>query len=486
MTDPAATPAKHVGLVVHVPGLGAVRLLQALAHNPETTLYQTDRAGVVVKVFDLSCGRSDEIGYGPYLNFQSELANFEEIHRIEGLRPHVPAYYGANADFEEKYAFIAMEYLQGQNLRSWAEDAAERGYGPEALDDLRRATHEVFAILDFFHRHDLLMIDFKPDNVIRLDDGTVKLVDLGAFFTTRHRGAVSQFVYAATPDHAEVLIDASNLQAGVPLTVASDIFSAGVALFEMATGHSRLALDPNTADEMLAMPSVYLFRDSQIADVWRAFPHLRKALPLVKTQLQERRLLFSEVWHLLKAYVAARVPGWETLPSDQQDQIVLSTGTTFIMEQLPSPLTWMAGAIARATVLRSLRVRDLRTLVQLLGNPAPDHVLADVAEHNCLVKHLRDLGVEADFAARLNTWDVRRDRQSGRFALAAPLAARELADTARFVYMRRSHADEEGHTFWHAVDELEADPTDGGRAHLAQLRNDHHAWVGAGADGARR
>jgi serine/threonine protein kinase len=478
MISPRGSEGKHVGLVVNVPGLGPVRLVQALAQNPETTLYQTDHSGVVVKVFDLSCGRPDEIGYGPYLNFQSELANFDEIHRLEGLRPYVPAYYGANADYEAKYAFIAMEYLQGQNLRSWAEEAAERGYGPEALDDLRRATHDVFAILDYFHRHDLLMIDFKPDNVIRLDDGTVKLVDLGAFFTTRHRSDVGKFVYAATPDHAEVLIDASNLQAGVPLTVASDIFSAGVALFEMATGDSRLALDPHTADEMLGLPSVYLFRDSQIADVWKAFPHLREALPQVKTQLKERRLLFSEVWHLLKSYLAVRVAEWESLAPAQQDQILMSTGTTFILEQLPSPLAWMAGAIARATVLRSLRVRDLPALVQLLGNPAPDHALADVAEHNCLVKHLQDLGLEADFASRLNTWEVRRDRQSGHFAIAAPLAARELADNARFVYLRQDHVDQEGQTYWHAVDEAEADVSNGTRANLAQLRYNHDAWVG--------
>ena len=119
--------AKHIGLMVNVSGLGAVHLLQALAHNPETTLYQTDQSGIVIKVFDLSCGRPDEIGYGPYLNFQAELANFEEVHRLEGLRPYVPAYYGANADYDAKYAFIAIEFLQGQNLRSWAEEASARG-----------------------------------------------------------------------------------------------------------------------------------------------------------------------------------------------------------------------------------------------------------------------------------------------------------------------------------------------------------------------
>lgn len=467
----------HAGLTVSVPGLGAVRLIRALASNPETALYQTDHAGVVVKIFDLSCGRPDEIGYGPYVNFQAELANFEEIHTLEGLRDFVPAYYGANIDYDAKYAFIAMEYLPGPNLRAWAEDEAARGYGPDTLDELRQATHEMLAILHLFHERGLLMIDFKPDNVIRLPDGRVRLVDLGAFFTPRHRANVANFVYAATPDHAEVLIDASNLQAGTPPSTASDVFSAGVALFELATGVSRLELDPATAEEMLATPSMYRFRDSQIADVWRAFPHLREALPLVQTQLRERRLLFSEVWHLLKAYVGAKVPDWERLDPEQQNQVLLSTGTTFIMEQLPTSLAWLGGAIARATVLRSQRLRDLRELIQLLGNPAPDHALADVATHNHLVRQVRDLGLEAEFAGRLNTWEVRWHRGAGHWAVAAPLAARELGANADFVHLQPTGADDEGHTYWRAVDELDAGDIQGRKATVARLAQDHRAWL---------
>ncbi len=478
MNPTTSQPERHAGLAVNLVGLGQVRLLRALAQNPETALYQTDHAGVVVKVFDLDCGKPDEIGYGPYLNFQAELANFEEIHALESLRSFVPAYYGAHIDYDGKYAFIAMEYLPGQNLRNWAEATATRGYSPELLDALRQSTQEMLSIIDLFHRHGLVLIDFKPDNVIRLDEGAVKLVDMGAFFTPRHRRALGTFVYTATPDHAEVLIDASNLQAGVAPGVASDVFSAGVALFEMATGTTRLQIDPQTAEEMLAAPAMYRFRDSQIADVWKAFPHLRTELPLVQTQLRERRLLFSEIWHLLKAYVATKVPDWESLASDQQDQILLSTGTTFILEQLPAQLAWLAGVIARATVLRSLRAVGMAELVQLLGNPAPEHVQTDLTQHNCLLNYLRTLDLSTEFAIRLNTWDVRLDRPTGHWMIAAPVAGRELADNAGFVYLRRVRTDDEGHTCWHAVDEFEADEQEGIRANLSQLRHNHEAWLG--------
>ncbi|MBK9139366.1 MAG: hypothetical protein IPM17_11500 [Verrucomicrobia bacterium] len=477
MNPPDHPSGKHAGLAINLAGLGRVSLLQAIARNPETSLYQTDHEGVVVKVFDLECGRPDEISYGPYANFQAELHTFEEIQAVETLSPYVPRYFGANIDYERKYAFIAMEFLHGQNLRLWAEDAAHAGYAAAQLDDLLQSVVQTFSILDLFHRHGLVVLDFKPDNVIRLADGAVRLVDLGAFFTPRHRRDLSSFVYAATPDHAEVVIDVSNLQAGVPPAVASDVFAAGVALFEMATSNSRLMIDPATADEILAQPAMYRFRDSQIQDVWKAFPHLRHELPLVQTQLRERRLLFSELWHLLKAYVAAKVPDWESLSEEQHAQVLLSTGTTFIMEQLPPELSWLAGPIARATTLRSFRVGSIAELVQLLGNPAPDEVVADLAEHNSLVRMLASLDLPADCVCRPNTWDVRWNGTAGHWAIAAPAACWGLADNAEFVFLRRECEDEEGHVFWRAVDEFDADVISGRRQNLSRLRQNHQAWI---------
>ncbi len=477
MNPAELSSGRHAGEVVSVTGLGPVRLVHALAQNPETALYLTDRGGVVVKIFDLSCGRPDEVGYGPYMNFRSELATFEELQAVETLRLFVPTFYGGQLHAERQYAYIAMERLHGHNLRHWGEELAAGGYDAAALDELRRALQEVLAIVDLFHRHGLVLMDFKPDNVIRLDDGAVRLVDLGAFFTPRHRRAPNDFLYAATPDHAEVVIDVSNLQAGVPPGPASDIFSSGVALFEMATGESRLALDAATAEEMLATPAMYRFRDSQIADVWKAFPHLKTALPLVQTQLRERRLLFAEFWHLLKAYLAARLPEWEHLPPEEQNQMLVGSGTTFIHEQLPTALAWLAGPIARATILRSLRIGSLNDLARCLGQPAPEHIRADVAAHSALLRHLAQLGLPADLAERLNTWDVRLDRRTGHWTVAAPAACWELADNAPFVFLRRTHTDAEGHTYWQAVDEFEADLTPGGRAHLGLLRHDHHAWL---------
>src|SRR4029079_3518188 len=118
---------------------------------------------------------------------------------------------------------------------------------------------------------------------------------------------------------------------------------AGVALFEMATGNSRLEIAEQTSEEILARPELYRFRDSQIRDLWKQYPHLKELLPLLETQLKEKRILFAEVWHLFKGYIGSKVPDWESITPQQRDQIILATGTTFIGEQLPEQLQWLAG-----------------------------------------------------------------------------------------------------------------------------------------------
>src|SRR5207247_7401364 len=123
-------------------GLGKVQLTHLLNRNTETRVYHTTHPRTVVKMFDLSCGKADEISYGPYMSFGLEVANFEDILGIEDLRPFVPAYYGANINYDQKYAFIAMEYLEGQNLKSWCEEADIDGYAGQWLAEVRAAVYE--------------------------------------------------------------------------------------------------------------------------------------------------------------------------------------------------------------------------------------------------------------------------------------------------------------------------------------------------------
>lgn len=477
-TSGAIQTGRFIGLTIELAQLGKVQLTKLLARNAETEVYLTHDPRIVVKLFDLNCGRADEVSYGPYMEFALEIANFDEIQNLAELKSFVPAYYGANIDYEKKHAYIAMQFLEGQDLTSWCAAGRENGFPPEWVASFREVMYQTLCIMRLFHKFGIILIDFKPDDILFSCEQGVKFVDMGAFFTPRHAEQSQKYVYSTTPDHAELVIDASNVPSGVALTEASDIFSAGVALFEMATGSSRLTIDPALADVILSMPEIYLFRNTQIKDVWRLNPELQEALPLLDTQLKERRILFSEFWLLLKAYLPYQKLEWESLQEGQQDQLVLADGMVLIQEQLPPPLRWLAEPIARSTVMRSVRLKEVAELMNLLALPIVEEIRLDLAEYNCLVQCLHDMDHAGDFIGYLNSWEVRINPESGHWAIGAPVAAVQLAENAPFTFLALTQRDEAGHRFYHIVDDLEADDYESGKLTVWHLQNDHHAWIG--------
>lgn len=468
---------KHAGAIIELAGMGHVQLAGLIKKTRETAIYHTSLPGIAVKVFDLECGVEDEVSYGPYLSYTLELENFQDIAQNEDLRSRVPVFFGADINSQSKYAFIVMEYLEGMDLQSWCDEAAQRGYRPEWVGEFREAVHETLGHLERFHRHGIILTDFKPDNVIRLSNGRIKFVDLGAFFTPRHSTHVDQYVYSATPDYAELVIDTSNVQSLQPLTEASDIFSAGVALFELSTGSSRLAIDGAAADDILSKRDIYLFRDSQIRDVWHSFPHLESQLPLLETQLRQRRLLFSELWHLLKGFLAHEQADWESLDDAEQHRRLFESGISFIVQQLPEPLAWLANPIAQATILRRLRCRSVRELRALIAEPLAPVVLEDLDRFNGLVQYLRDLEQGDGFLESLNHWEVRQDPRTGHWAVATHAARAAIAENAPFTCLRRTDRDDAGHRYYRIVADLEADDHEGRKLTLEDLKDDQYAWI---------
>src|SRR5688572_22224982 len=470
---------KFTNWSVPLPGLGRVKLTGLLHQNSETAIYNSTRPGMVIKTFDLDCGKTDEVSYGPFLSYRVELENWNDLQSIDELRLRVPGFYGADVDYERKLGFIAMEFLIGQDLLSWCREAADLGYPEAWAREFRAALFETLDIVQRFHKHGIVLIDFKPDNVIRLNNGTIKFVDLGAFFTPRHSAELENYVYAATPDYAELVIDTSAVQTGQPIKPGADIFSCGVAMFEMATGESRLAMANDCAEQMLALPEVYLFRDSQIRDIWKAYPHLKSLLPSLQTQLRERKILFAEFWHLLKSYVGTQVQGWETMPEDERWQLLLDTGRNFISDQLPDALKWLADPIARATTLRSHRLTHIRELVKYLAEPVAEDIRQQVLAQNPVVQMARDLEPPIEFRDTFNTWELRFNTLTNRWAISTRrLASHELREMGPFIFLKQISSDTLGHRFYEISSDLEADMYGEDRLALDRLASDPTAWLG--------
>ena len=479
LQETESSAGKFAGTSVRLTGAGRVELTQVLHQNTDTSIYSANKPGMVIKIFDLDCGKPEEVAYGPYLSYRVELENWEDVQNNEELRARVPVFYGSDIDYQKKFAFIAMEYLQGQDLLSWCREAGDAGFPEEWVEQFRAAIFETLTIVKLFHKYGILLIDFKPDNVIRLSTGVVKFVDMGAFFTPRHSKETENYVYSATPDYAELVIDTSSVQTGQPLKQGADIFAAGVALFEMATGSSRLGISDDCAEQMLKIPSAFLFRDSQIKDIWHAYPHLKPLFPLIQMQLKERQILFSEFWHLLKGYLANQVPEWESMTEEHHRGMLLETGTSFISDQLQDALKWLAAPIAQATTLRSFRLANITDIIAHVSLPVADSIRDDILQNNTVVKMGPDLFPPVEFTEPFNVWEVRQDPRNNHWAISTRrLAIDELRTVAAFTFLRKSFQDDFGHRFYEVVNDIEADYLGDDRLTLANLGAGAYAWLG--------
>jgi serine/threonine protein kinase len=128
-------------------------------------------------------------------------------------------------------AFFTMEFLEGQDLRRVARGGLPPSFaadGPAAfVVDVAR---QILTALRFLHGHGVVHRDLKPSNVMVAKQGTLKLLDFGVLATIgREDGGAFDRLGGGTPGYA-----APEQLRGEPATFASDMYSLGVLLVEMA------------------------------------------------------------------------------------------------------------------------------------------------------------------------------------------------------------------------------------------------------------
>ncbi|MDY6972922.1 MAG: serine/threonine-protein kinase, partial [Thermodesulfobacteriota bacterium] len=200
--------------------------------------------------------------------------------------PNIVTIYDAGE--EQELAYIAMEYLEGDDLEKYTKKGN--------LLPMRKVIEYVADIadaLDYAHQKGIVHRDIKPANVMLLKSGVVKITDFGIARITAtsqtQTGVVKGTPYYMSPEQFS----------GEKVDGRSDIFSLGTMLFQLLTGtlpfygDNPMALmnqimnephpDPRTIDPKIAKPLVIIIdkalekkRENRYQRASRMRSHLRE------------------------------------------------------------------------------------------------------------------------------------------------------------------------------------------------------------------
>jgi len=146
--------------------------------------------------------------------------------------PGIVTVHDVGEDPETGLMYIAMEYIQGRDLKQFLASGHE--FRPS---EVARITADVAVALDYAHSLGVVHRDIKPANIILADDGSAKITDFGiARLETSNLTVDGQFI--GTPNFMS-----PEQITGKKVDGRSDIFSLGVVLFTLLTGQRPFAGD---------------------------------------------------------------------------------------------------------------------------------------------------------------------------------------------------------------------------------------------------
>jgi len=450
-----------LGKEIEVNDKMTVKLADRMVHHKYASIYKTDAPAVLVKMFDINDSEARN-------DFDREQRNVKELYDIEELRPYMPAYFNSGENKDEGYGFIVMEEVEGLTLDQWRA-AVTKGKDDEApaLNDVWMIMSEAFCILARFHQNEFIFTDFKLENIIRATDGQLKFIDFGSVFSKRIYPIYRRFSLTLTPDTTEVLENMSLLQNGSGLDSKTDIFSAGIALYEMLTGYRVLPIHKEDRPRLLALTQKH---SSRAMLRQRKITLAPGYLVPISEHIERGHLLFSDFWHLWMEMLEKTEAGFGNLSDKEKTRLLLERGTEFIRGGLADDFKFLADVIAQATILREHRVGTIQAFLGVMLRA----VQADLKEDNCFCERMEVFDEQLKFVKELPAQAVLRHPQTAHWALRTPYAVQYSQGTAEHIFLTKTY-EEAGQSFYHIVDELEADPLDGKPLTLARLNTFENA-----------
>src|SRR5947199_5958139 len=233
-----------VGLATRIIENGQADLLvgRTIGHYKLSERIGTGGMGDVYLATDMTAGRKAALKLLPmrFTGDAERLKRFQqEAHALVGLNhPNILTIYEIGEDHSTHY--IASELIEGETLRQRLMRA--RMQLNEAID----VAIQVASALAAAHNAGIVHRDIKPENIMLRPDGYVKVLDFGIA-----KLAESAFAEATADGAGSMTLAETNLGSilgtvrymspeqacGAQVDKTTDIWSLGVVLYEMLTGH---------------------------------------------------------------------------------------------------------------------------------------------------------------------------------------------------------------------------------------------------------
>jgi serine/threonine protein kinase len=214
--------------------------------------------GVVYKATQLATNRTIALKVllgGAFASLRRRDRFRREIDLVAGLNhPNIVTVYDSGLT-PDGQPYLAMEYLDGVPLDQYVRSTirGQTAGGKKILDDTLRLFSTICAAVSYAHRHGVIHRDLKPSN-IRIDaNGEPHIVDFGlakvvaAEVATRAPPITMDGEFLGTVAYSapeQVAGDAALID------TRTDVYSLGVVLYEMLTGHFPYPVVGQMADAL--------------------------------------------------------------------------------------------------------------------------------------------------------------------------------------------------------------------------------------------
>lgn len=206
---------------------------------------------VVYKAFDNQENRivAIKILKEEFISNEEFLRRFKNESKAIAMLSHPNIVKVYDVSFGDLIQYIVMEYIEGITLKEFIEQE-----GSLRWKDAVHFTMQILKGLQHAHDKGIVHRDVKPQNIMVLSDGTIKVTDFGiARFARSDQRTITDkaigSVHYISPEQAR----------GEKTDEKTDIYSVGVMLYEMLTGKL-----PFQAESAVSVALMQLQRDPQL------------------------------------------------------------------------------------------------------------------------------------------------------------------------------------------------------------------------------